>query len=229
MKHFTFYSKGDILSLTRVRRFETRLGERVQYVKDGGEWPEVIQQSPAKYVLLGIPEDIGVKANYGIGGADTSWLPFLSAFLNVKSNDFFTGENILLLGHFDFGDLKFLIENNAYTPDEMIDAYRHAINVIDDEVENILKIIAAAGKIPIVIGGGHNNCYPIIKGVAKGLYKADRIHWRRSTASTWMHTRITALRKEGIAATDSGTPGKTVTWGSIASWDCTRTIFHKMY
>jgi formiminoglutamase len=173
MKHFKFYSKEDILSLTKTRRFETRLGERFQYLKAGMEWPEGLQQSSAKYVLLGIPEDIGVKANHGIGGTDTAWLPFLSSFLNLKSNDFLSGENILLLGHFDFGDIKFLIENNAFGPDEKIDAYRHAMQLIDEEVENIIKIIASSKKIPIVIGGGHNNSYPIIKGVAKGLYKAD--------------------------------------------------------
>lgn len=173
MKHFKFYSKEDILSLTRTRRFETRIGERVQYLKAETEWPEVLQQSAAKYVLLGIPEDIGVKANHGIGGADTAWLSFLSSFLNLKSNDFLSGENILLLGHFDFGDIKFLIENNAYNPDEKIDAYRHAVKIIDEEVENMLKQIALCKKIPVVIGGGHNNSYPIIKGVAKGLHKAD--------------------------------------------------------
>ncbi len=172
MKHFKFYSKKDIVSLTRLRRFETKIGERIGCLK-GNEWPEALQQAPEKYVLLGIPEDIGVKANYGTGGADTNWYPFLHAFLNVQSNDFCSGEDVLLLGHFDFGDVKYLIENNAGSEEEKIDAYRHAVNTIDDEVENILKAIAAANKIPLVIGGGHNNAYPIIKGVAKGLHKAD--------------------------------------------------------
>ncbi len=175
MKHFKFYSKEDILSLTRVRRFETKLGERLQFLKQGEEWPEVLQQSGAKYVLLGIPEDFGVKANYGIGGTDTAWLSFLTSFVNMQSNDHLTGENILLLGHFDFGDIKFLIENNAYNPEEKINAYRHALNIVDEEVENLLKVIASCKKIPVIIGGGHNNAYPIIKGVAKGLHKADLI------------------------------------------------------
>ena len=175
MKHFKFYSKADILSLTKVRRFETKLGERVQFLKPDGEWPEVLQQSPAKYVLVGIPEDIGIKANHGMGGADTNWHPFLNAFLNIQSNDFFTGDNLLVLGHFDFGDLKYLIENNAYNQEELIDAYRHAVNIIDEEVESIMKVIASAKKIPIIIGGGHNNSYPVIKGVSKGLYKAEVI------------------------------------------------------
>ncbi len=175
MKHFKFYTKEDILSLTKVRRFETKIGERLQYLKFDGEWPEDLVQSSAKYVVVGIPEDIGVLANYGVGGTATAWLPFLSSFLNAKSNDFLTGENILLLGHFDFGDLKFLIDSYAYNPDELIDAYRHAVNIIDEEVENMLKIIAGCNKIPIVIGGGHNNAYPIIKGVAKGLAKSGTV------------------------------------------------------
>lgn len=173
MKHFKFYSKNDILSLTKVRRFETKLGERIQHLKSGGDWPEILQQATAKYVLVGIPEDIGIKANYGIGGADTTWYPFLHSFLNTQSNDFLTGEDILLLGHFDFGDLKYLVENNAYNQDELIDAYRHAVNIIDEEVENMMKMIASCKKIPVIIGGGHNNAYPVIKGVSKGLHKAE--------------------------------------------------------
>jgi len=175
MKHFKFYSKNDILSITKIRRFETKLGERILHLRSGDDWPEALSQSSAKYVLLGIPEDIGVKANHGTGGADTSWLPFLNSFLNIQSNDFFTGENLLLLGHFDFGDIKYLIENHAYNKEELINAYRHAVKLIDDEVEEIIKAIAHAKKIPIIVGGGHNNAYPIIKAVSKGLHKADVI------------------------------------------------------
>jgi formiminoglutamase len=142
-------------------------------IKHDSDWVEQLRQSPAKYVLLGIPEDIGVKGNYGIGGADTNWLSFLSSFLNIQSNDFLTGENVLLLGHFDFGDVKYLIENNAYGQAELIEAYRHALILIDEEVENIIKVIASCKKIPIIIGGGQNNAYPIIKAVAKGLHKAE--------------------------------------------------------
>jgi len=171
MKHFKFYNKKDILSLTRIRKFETKVGERIAIAPPNGEWPELLATSKASYVLIGIPEDIGIKANEGSGGADTNWYPFLNAFLNVQSNDFFTGEEVLLLGHFDFGDLKYLIENNAYNQSEKIDAYRHAVVTIDEEVEQLIKMITAAKKIPIVIGGGHNNAYPIIKGAAKGLHK----------------------------------------------------------
>ncbi|HLO38896.1 MAG TPA: arginase family protein, partial [Lacibacter sp.] len=52
---------------------------------------------------------------------------------------------------------------------------RHAVHVIDEEVEAMMKTISSAGKTPIVIGGGHNNAYPLIKGAAKGLHKAEKI------------------------------------------------------
>jgi formiminoglutamase len=99
-------------------------------------------------------------------------MPFLSAFLNIQSNDFLNGEEILVLGHFDFTDASALIEQNAYGYEEKIDAYRHAVMTIDEEVEELTKIITANHKLPIVIGGGHNNSYPLIKGAAKGLHKA---------------------------------------------------------
>lgn len=174
LQHLKIYNKQDILSLVRLRRFETKLGERLQ-VLTGGSLDMALAQSTARFVLLGIPEDIGAKGNYGIGGADTLWIPFLQSFLNIQSNDFLDGAEILLLGHFDFGDIQYLIEHTARGEEERIEAYRHAVNRIDEEVEQACKMITAAGKIPIVIGGGHNNTYPLIKGCAKGWHKAGHI------------------------------------------------------
>lgn len=175
MSHCKFYNKQDILSITRIRRFETKLGERLQVIAHPDELEASLQQSNAAFVLIGIPEDIGVKANMGIGGTDSAWLAFLQAFANIQSNDFLEGSNILLLGHFDFSAIEELIEKNAHGFDEKLAAYRHAVNIIDDEVEQLIHIVTQNKKIPIVIGGGHNNSYPCIKGAAKGLYKAGLI------------------------------------------------------
>jgi formiminoglutamase len=172
IKHFKLYSKHDVLNLTRIRRFETKLGETVYILADKNTWETDLQQSTAKYVVFGIPEDIGIRANHGTGGADSVWMPFLSAFLNLQSNDFLNGEEVILLGQFNFSDLSEVIEQNAYGYEEKIDAYRHAVITIDEEVEELTKIITTHGKIPIAIGGGHNNAYPLIKGAAKGLHKA---------------------------------------------------------
>ena len=175
MQRFRFYNKEDVLTLTKIRRFETKLGERVQLISDKDQLEQSLEQSKANYVLFGIPEDIGVKANDGIGGTDTAWFPFLTSFLNIQSNDFLSGDEVLLLGHFDFTDAEALIEENAHNHDEKLEAYRHAVHMIDDEVEQLAKIISSKNKIPIAIGGGHNNAYPLIKGAAKGWHKAGAI------------------------------------------------------
>lgn len=175
MEQFKIYNRQDVLSLTRIRRFETKLGERIGLVKEDESWTDYLEKAPGRFVLFGIPEDIGIRANYGTGGSDSGWIPFLSAFLNLQSNDFMDGEELLLLGHFDFGDLRYLIEKNAMGYEEKTEAYRHAVTIIDEAVEDMAKRISAAGKIPIAIGGGHNNAYPLIKGVAKGLHKAGKI------------------------------------------------------
>jgi formiminoglutamase len=151
------------------------LGERVQVVHNSNQLEAAIAGSSAKYVLFGIPEDLGAKGNYGIGGTDTLWIPFLQSFLNIQSNDFLDGAEILVVGHFDFGDIQYLIDTTAKSEDEKIEAYRHAVITIDDEVEHLSKIITEAKKIPLVIGGGHNNTYPLIKGAAKGWHKSGVI------------------------------------------------------
>lgn len=175
MKYFKFFSRQNILGLTNIRKFETKLGEVLPAPEDREGFEKYLSNSEIKYVLFGIPEDIGVKANLGKGGADSSWRPFLSSFLNLQSNDYFRGNTVLIAGYFDFAELKLIIDKNAPGFEEKLDALRHAVNTIDDEVESITKIITEAGKIPIAIGGGHNNSYPLIKGAAKGLYKAEKI------------------------------------------------------
>lgn len=172
MKHFRYYAKQDILNITRLRRYETKLGEKLKTIDASSDVLGQLAASSAKFVLFGIPEDIGVQANHGQGGADSAWLPFLKNFVNIQSADRFSGDEMVLLGHFDFSDVEELVNLNARSYEEKVDALRHAVaNIIDDEVEELTKLVIAAGKIPIAIGGGHNNAYPLIRGAAKMLHR----------------------------------------------------------
>ena len=176
LNHFKFYTKQDLLNQTRLRRYETKLGEKLRVVEDPLKLAEALAISSARFVLFGIPESIGIQANYGIGGAETAWPSFIQSFVNIQSSDKFTGEEIMLPGFFDFSEVMRMIDSHSKSPDEKVDACRHAVaNIIDDEVEELVKTIIGSGKIPIVIGGGHNNCYPIIKGSAKALHKLGKI------------------------------------------------------
>lgn len=165
MASFKIFSQSDILNLVNTRKGETKLGERVAYpTQQETVSIESLKESSAKFVLLGIPEDIGVRANYGIGGADTAWKPTLKAFLNLQQNPFLKGEDVLVLGEFE-------IPENTSTD---VTVLRNAVMEIDDLVYPVIQTIVSSGKIPIVIGGGHNNCYPIIKGTS--LAKEEPIH-----------------------------------------------------
>ena len=175
LPHLKIYHKQDVLSQVKIRKFETKLGERIQVIHNSNDIETSIKNSKAKFVLFGIPEDIGVKANNGIGGANTSWLPFIQSFLNIQSNDFLDGEEILIIGHFDFNEVEKLINQNANNEDEKLLAYRHAVTIVDAEVEQLMHIITQNKKLPLVIGGGHNNAYACIKGAAKGWHKAGVI------------------------------------------------------
>jgi formiminoglutamase len=172
--HFRFYNKQDILSLTQPRKFETKLGERLHFLHDSTV-ADAITNIKATYIIFGIPEDIGVQANLGVAGTSSAWISFLQSFFNIQSNDFVSGEEVAVIGHFDFNDLQVVIDKNAHDSQEKIEACRHAVNIIDEEVENLTKQITQSNKIPVIIGGGHNNAYPVIKGTAKGLLHLQKI------------------------------------------------------
>lgn len=174
--NFKSLTKEKILSLTRIRKFETKIGEEVGCCLDvESDLEKALDQSTAPYVIIGIPEDAGVRANFGIGGTQTAWEPFLSSFLNLQSNQYFSGKELFIAGYFDFSKELNLITATAPDSDEKIFALRALVEKIDEQVEEIVKIISRKGKIPIVIGGGHNNAYGCIKGAAKGLHSIEKI------------------------------------------------------
>lgn len=152
MDNLKIYVQHDIDRLIIHRDGETKLGEKVAVLSS---WEE-LKNTNAKFVLLGIPEDVGVRANSGIAGAASAWKPALTAFLNIQSNRFLNGNEVLVLGHFEI--------NEPSGPS--IKSLRNKVVEIDDLVYPVIEKIVAAGKIPVVIGGGHNNAYPIIKGTS---------------------------------------------------------------
>jgi len=162
------YDKKSIEKLTRKREGEVKLGECVQVLNDSSI-DDGLKKSSAKFVLIGLPEDIGVRANFGRGGAHTAWQPALSNILNTQSNEFFNGDELLVLGHIDFDDLIKLSYGAS------VDKLRELVSIIDERVVELIKTIVANGKIPIIIGGGHNNSYGNIKGAALGLKQAGKI------------------------------------------------------
>lgn len=156
MNYFSHYSQNDILSYISFREGEHKLGQSIEILNNF----DSLTQSNARFVLIGIPEDVGVRANKGVGGADTSWQAFLKSFLNIQETSFLSGKDFILAGKFSINLLKEEIQ---------IDRLREAVAQIDSIVFPVIQQIISAGKIPIVIGGGHNNVYPILKGASLAL------------------------------------------------------------
>lgn len=162
MQYFRTITAESLNTLISKRPGETKLGETLQLAADN--WQQALSESDAPCVLLGIPEDIGVRANMGVGGTSGFWPAALKALVNVQHTDHLPGDRILLLGAFDFTALM----KDAAAGTDVV-RLRELVAQIDEAVWPLISAIAAAGKTAVVIGGGHNNAYPIIKGVSRGL------------------------------------------------------------
>lgn len=167
MDSLKIYTSDDILPLVNQRPGEVKLGEKVHIYRHpiaiGSEESvdkaislDGLRKSPAKFVLLGIPEDIGVRANLGTGGTQTAWIPALKALLNMQSNPFLSGEELLVLGSL------IVVEPE----DTSLTGLRNKVKEIDGLVYSIIELIITANKTPIIIGGGHNNALGIIWGAS---------------------------------------------------------------
>lgn len=155
---FQLYNFQRIQKHISKRAGETKLGEHIQFVKN----LEDLDNTSAQYVLIGIPEDFGVRANHGIGGTQTIWKSFLTKFLNIQENQYQTGESIVLLGAFDFSEEY---QKNLYNISDL----RKLVAEIDQNIFQILIKVFKAGKVPIIIGGGHNNSFSNLKAASLGL------------------------------------------------------------
>jgi formiminoglutamase len=163
------YTKQDITKLTRKRNGEEKVGEVVTTVVKN--WQQDIENSACKFVILGIAEDIGVRANYGRAGASTAFIPALDSFLNQQSNDFFDANSIFILGEVFVDDLMEQASQLNIKSADDVAALRDLVLIIDERVSAVIKFIVGLNKIPIVIGGGHNNAFGNIKGCSEALSK----------------------------------------------------------
>ena len=125
-----------------------------------------------RFVLLGICEDIGPRANLGNGGAQHAWPAFLQRFLNQPHNNAIAMQKVLLLGEVNLDDLMQQAQPlDNHNPNDLAQL-RKLCAEIDERVEAILDMVFKAGLEPIVIGGGHNNCLGIIRSLAKHSHSA---------------------------------------------------------
>lgn len=130
---------------------EFRLGQETLFrAEDSDTWKQ------RRYHVLGIAEDIGPRANGGFGGADKAFEAFIGRFLAVQSNRFLSGNELVVHG--------VISEIANHAPLDL----RLLVAELDELVIAWASEVAEAGGIPVVIGGGHNNAFGLIKGVSLG-------------------------------------------------------------
>jgi formiminoglutamase len=166
--HIKLYSRKTVSHLFYSQTGEKKFGDTLQYFDSDMEWDDQLSKMDCKYVIFGIPEDAGVRANRGRPGADSAWQAALKTLLNIQDNQFNNGSQLALLGHLGFADE---IAKAHISPQTQPEDLHELISTIDEVVTSVVKRIVQLGKIPIAIGGGHNNAYGMIKGTALGLGK----------------------------------------------------------
>ena len=170
MEKLIAFTINDLAKVTNHRSGEIKFGEKMIIIPKGVDKIDFLKENEAKYVLLGIPEDIGVRANYGRPGTASAWECAIKSIANIQHNRFCKGSQIIVLGQINVAEEMRDVENLDFNDIDDRSKLSQLVERIDKEVSHIIFSIIKAGKTPIIIGGGHNNAYGNIKGsaLAKG-------------------------------------------------------------
>lgn len=166
MEHLVRYTQFELSKVTNHRSGEVKFGEKMQLIPENENVVNFLKNSEAKFVLFGIPEDIGVRANNGRAGTATAWDSAIKSIANIQHNRFCKGSNIIILGTLDTVSFNTEAEGLAFNSTSDRKTFSEIVSKIDKEVSHIISTIVKCGKIPLIIGGGHNNAYGNIKGTA---------------------------------------------------------------
>ncbi len=168
MNALNIYTSDNISAFVNKRAGETKFGELLQSFSS---WDD-LRKSKVKYVIFGIPEDIGVRANYGNPGAAEAWNGALRALCNIQANHYFNPERVLILG--DINCKLQMQQANDLNKDDphYVEKLGELVIQIDHKVSEVMTKIVTAGKFPIIIGGGHNNSYGNIRGTSRAHDKS---------------------------------------------------------
>ena len=170
MERIIPFTSNYLAKITNHRSGEIKFGEKMITVPKNTDTIEFFKTCEAKYVLFGIPEDIGVRANFGRPGAASAWNSSIKSIANIQHNRFCKGSQLIVLGQLDVSKVMKEVQNLDFNDSNDRSRLSQLVTIIDKDVSHIIFNIVKSGKIPIIIGGGHNNSYGNIKGsaLAKG-------------------------------------------------------------
>lgn len=160
------FTKHDLAKITNHRSGEIKFGEKMHTVPKDMDPITFLNTCEAQYVLVGIPEDIGIRANFGRPGAASAWDTAIKSIANIQHNRFCKGNHLIVLGQINVTEEMKEVENLDFHDIDDRSKLSQLVEKIDKDVSHIICNIIQSGKTPIIIGGGHNNSYGNIKGAA---------------------------------------------------------------
>ena len=134
-----------------ARAGERRLGDLLQAQEPG----------QGTYVFVGVAEDIGIRANLGRAGAADTPEAVFKALATMPLNPWLDGDSVGWL----WVDVQEVQAKSQSVHD--LDGLRKLTSEVDSRVQTALEPLFAKGQVPILIGGGHNNAYPLLMAAAK--------------------------------------------------------------
>src|SRR5690242_18359362 len=145
MDKFLPFTINDLAKVTNHRSGEIKFGEKMLTVPQGANPISYIKNTEAKYVLLGIPEDIGIRANFGRPGAASAWNEAIKSIANIQHNRFCKGNQIIVLGQINVSEEMKEVENLDFNNIDDRVKLSQLVKKIDKDVSHIMFSIVKLG------------------------------------------------------------------------------------
>lgn len=153
------------------RAGEIRLGQTLaclpqqQHLTDYQQALEQAWQQGQRIAIVGVPESIGPRANLGRGGAEHAFAAALKGLFALQSNPLIADHELLLVGQVDVADLQQQGDALRNTDVGELAHLRELVERVDQRVQQVVQPLFECGFDVILIGGGHNNAYPLLKAL----------------------------------------------------------------
>jgi len=128
--------------ITRDDPDDPRMGDLI----DRGEYPG----ERVRLVIIGCPQDEGVRRNGGRPGAAGGPGAFRTMLARLTPYNLLTDSSLPVGSVWDAGDVR----------------CEGTLEEVHARLHEVVAAVCGAGRLPVVIGGGHDITYPVIAGAA---------------------------------------------------------------
>ncbi len=167
-----FLSAIDAAKWCQPRSGEIKIGQTITClpnIPDSETYQRALAEAweqGQRIAIVGVPESIGPRANLGRGGAEDAFNAALKGLANLQATPYLADHELLMVGEVSCADLQQEADALRTNNDADVMQLRAICEMLDHRVIHILKPLFEQGFDVILIGGGHNNAYPLITALA---------------------------------------------------------------